>query len=89
MDEDLKAILLVLWLWKLVLMGTSVAPKLQPPFHLLASLSPTLRHRPVEADVSLLRVDGKLRSREALAKRNSDGWKDSGNHIQVFGGCPA
>lgn len=36
-DEDLKAILLVLLLWNLVLMGTMVALKLQPPFPLLAS----------------------------------------------------
>lgn len=55
-DEELEAILLVLLLWNLVLMGTLVAPKPQPPFPLLASLSPTMMYRLMEAGVSWLRV---------------------------------
>lgn len=58
LDEALAAVLLVLLFWNLLLMGSLVAPKWQPPMPLLASLSPTMRHRLMEAAVSLHRVAG-------------------------------
>lgn len=88
LDEDLKAILLVLLLWNLVLMGTLLAPSLQPPSPSLASLSPATRHRLMEAGVNPPQ-GGQVRSREVLAKRDGGRWKDGGDRIQVFGGCPA
>lgn len=56
MDEPLKAILLVLLLWNLVLMGTSVATQPQPPSCSLASSSLSTRHRLMEVGVTVRRA---------------------------------